>query len=54
MAEAILMAISINQRKTTAGNTKHQEELRFSFINVIKIDSHIEKIHFSFRLAFRS
>lgn len=39
----MLMAKSINQRKATVKNIKHEERLRYYFINVIMIVSHIEK-----------
>lgn len=43
MAKAVLMAKSINQRKTAVKNIKHKERLRYYFINVIKIVIHREK-----------
>lgn len=43
MAKAVLMAKSINQRKTVVKNIKHEERLRYYFIKVIKVVIHREK-----------
>lgn len=43
MAKAVLMAKSINQRKTVVKNIKHEERPRYYFINVTKAVIHGEK-----------
>lgn len=43
MAKAVLMAKSINQRKIAVKNMKHEERLKYYFINVIKVVIHREK-----------